>query len=314
MKCLHLLHMDLFGPVSPMSINHEKYTLVIIDENSRTDNGTKFRNSELERFCDEKGISQNFSSPYTSEQNGVAERKNKTLTEAARTIQYQANYDISYYITPHGRLLTKLTLDNHIPKVITPNNQNIPHIEDAEGHPDLINTKGTQEQKVQNEQINSQPTEETSGNNTKTLVLITKPSVPEVPQSQIIHHASTSSHPVPQDRWSRDQLFKLINIIGELTKGMLTRSMATKLTAASASECLYVDFLYKIEPKKVFEALKHPGWVDTMQEELNQFYRNKVWTLIPLPYGKIAIGSKWVFRNKMDELGTIVRNKGRLVA
>ncbi|GJY23197.1 retrovirus-related pol polyprotein from transposon TNT 1-94 [Tanacetum coccineum] len=99
-KCLHLLHMDLFRPVSPMSINHEKYTLVIVDEYSRmvenqnnvkvkqirTDNGTEFRNHELESFCDERGISHNFSSPYTPEQNGVAERKNKTLIEAARTM------------------------------------------------------------------------------------------------------------------------------------------------------------------------------------------------------------------------------------
>nr|GEY04393.1 hypothetical protein [Tanacetum cinerariifolium] len=66
--------------------------------------------------------------------------------------------------------------------------------------------------------------------------------------------------------------------IGEHTKGMLTRSMATKLTAASASKCLIANFLFEIEPKKVFEALKHLGWVDAMQEELNQFYRNKVST------------------------------------
>ncbi|GKF50794.1 retrovirus-related pol polyprotein from transposon TNT 1-94, partial [Tanacetum coccineum] len=52
----------------------------------RTDNGTEFRNHELESFCDEKGISQNFSSPYTPEQNGVAKRNNKTLIEAARTM------------------------------------------------------------------------------------------------------------------------------------------------------------------------------------------------------------------------------------
>ncbi|GJT33602.1 retrovirus-related pol polyprotein from transposon TNT 1-94 [Tanacetum coccineum] len=52
----------------------------------RTDNGTEFRNSKLESFCNEKGISQNFSSFYTPEQNGVAERKNRTLIEAARTM------------------------------------------------------------------------------------------------------------------------------------------------------------------------------------------------------------------------------------
>ncbi|GKD40019.1 retrovirus-related pol polyprotein from transposon TNT 1-94 [Tanacetum coccineum] len=70
---------------------------------------------------------------------------------------------------------------------------------------------------------------------------------------------------------------------------MLTRSMAAKFIAASASECLFADFLSEIEPKKVYEALKHLGWIDAMQEELNQFYINKVWTLVPLPYGKIAI-------------------------
>ncbi|GKE84806.1 retrovirus-related pol polyprotein from transposon TNT 1-94, partial [Tanacetum coccineum] len=55
------------------------------------------------------------------------------------------------------------------------------------------------------------------------------------------------------------------------------------------------DFLSKIEPKKVSEALKHPGWIDAMQEELNPFYRNKVWTRIPLPYGKIAIVDKSLY-------------------
>ncbi|GJZ36813.1 retrovirus-related pol polyprotein from transposon TNT 1-94, partial [Tanacetum coccineum] len=94
---------------------------------------------------------------------------------------------------------------------------------------------------------------------------------------------------------------------------MLTRSMAAKLVAASASECLFAEFLSEIEPKKVFEALRHPQWVDAMQEELNQFYRNKVWTLVPLPHRKIAIGSKWVFKNKKDELRTVTRNKARLV-
>ncbi|GKB78583.1 retrovirus-related pol polyprotein from transposon TNT 1-94 [Tanacetum coccineum] len=95
---------------------------------------------------------------------------------------------------------------------------------------------------------------------------------------------------------------------------MLTRSMAAKLTAASASECLFANFLSEIEPKKVFEALKHPVWVDAMQEELNQFYRNKVWTLVPPLYGKIAIGSKWVFKNKKDEHGIVIKNKARLIA
>nr|GEU96341.1 uncharacterized mitochondrial protein AtMg00810-like [Tanacetum cinerariifolium] len=79
----------------------------------------------------------------------------------------------------------------------------------------------------------------------------------------------------PQDRWSQDKHIKLVNIIGNPRAGMLTRAMAKQLSAASAHECLFVDFLSEKEPKKVSEALKHPGWVDAMQDELNQFARNK---------------------------------------
>ncbi|GKC26363.1 hypothetical protein Tco_1033657 [Tanacetum coccineum] len=81
---------------------------------------------------------------------------------------------------------------------------------------------------------------------------------------------------VPQDRWSQDKHIKLDNIIGNPGARMLTRAIAKQLSAASAHKCLFVDFLSKEEPKKVFEALNHPGWVDAMQDELNQFSRNKV--------------------------------------
>ena len=50
-----------------------------------------------------------------------------------------------------------------------------------------------------------------------------------------------------------------------------------------------------------------------MQEELNQFERNKVWKLVPKPKGKSFIGTKWVFKNKLDENGEVTRNKIRLV-
>ncbi|GJT79333.1 retrovirus-related pol polyprotein from transposon TNT 1-94 [Tanacetum coccineum] len=300
-KCLHLLHMDLFGPVSPMSINHEKYTIVIVDEYSRmvenqndvkfkqirTDNGTEFRNHELKSFCDEKGISQNFSSPYTPKQNGVAKRRKRTLIEAARTMLNDS--DVSYYIIPHGRSLTEITQENHVLKVIAPNEPKIPHTKDDEGPPDQFNTEGTHEQNVQNDQMIIQPTNVPSGNNTKVSRSITEPLVHDVTQSYITNQASISSYPVPQDKWSRNQHIELVNIIGDPGEGMLTKSMDVKLTSASASECLFADFLFEIEPKKVSEALKHPGWIDAMQEELNQFYRNKVWTLVHLLYGKTAI-------------------------
>ncbi|WKA07524.1 hypothetical protein VitviT2T_025341 [Vitis vinifera] len=50
-----------------------------------------------------------------------------------------------------------------------------------------------------------------------------------------------------------------------------------------------------------------------MQDELNQFERSEVWELVSRPSNQSVIGTRWVFRNKMDENGTIVRNKARLV-
>ncbi|GKF27577.1 retrovirus-related pol polyprotein from transposon TNT 1-94, partial [Tanacetum coccineum] len=90
----------------------------------------------------------------------------------------------------------------------------------------------------------------------------------------------------PQDRWSQDKHIELVNIIGNPRARMLTRAMAKQLSIASAHECLFVDFLSEEEPKKVSESLKHPGWVDAMQDKLNQFTRNKVWTLVPAPYAQ----------------------------
>ncbi|GKE38577.1 putative ribonuclease H-like domain-containing protein, partial [Tanacetum coccineum] len=78
--------------------------------------------------------------------------------------------------------------------------------------------------------------------------------------------------------------------------------------------CLFAYFLSQKEPKKVIQALADPSWVEAMQEELLQFRLQKVWTLVDLPNGKRAIGTKWVFRNKKDERGIVVRNKARLVA
>ena len=114
--------MDLFGPVAYISIGGNKYGFVIVDDFSRftwvfflqdksevqetfkkfarraqnefevkikrirSDNGSEFKNTSIEKFLDEEGIKHEFSAPYTPQQNGVVERKNRTLIEAARTM------------------------------------------------------------------------------------------------------------------------------------------------------------------------------------------------------------------------------------
>nr|XP_009785090.1 PREDICTED: uncharacterized protein LOC104233401 [Nicotiana sylvestris] len=75
-----------------------------------------------------------------------------------------------------------------------------------------------------------------------------------------------------------------------------------------------VALIFQIEPKKVDEALKDSHWINAMKEELDQFEKNKVWELVPKPQSSSIVGTKWVFRNKLDELGQVVRNKARLEA
>ncbi|XP_065622536.1 uncharacterized protein LOC136064563 [Quercus suber] len=70
----------------------------------------------------------------------------------------------------------------------------------------------------------------------------------------------------------------------------------------------------QVEPKKVDEALQDADWINSMHEKLHQFVWNDVWKLVPRPEGVNAIGTKWIFKNKSDEQGTVIRNKSRLVA
>ena len=69
-----------------------------------------------------------------------------------------------------------------------------------------------------------------------------------------------------------------------------------------------------IEPISIDEALLGDGWIVAMQEELNKFQRNDVWDLVVKPQHKNIIETKWIFRNKLNEQGEVVRNKARLVA
>ncbi|GJT70552.1 putative ribonuclease H-like domain-containing protein [Tanacetum coccineum] len=119
-------------------------------------------------------------------------------------------------------------------------------------------------------------------------------------------------------------------ILGDPQSAVQTRSKVTKSSRAYAfvsyiqkqrrnnhkdfQHCLFACFLSQNEPKKISEALEDESWVDAMQEELLQFKIQKVWILVDLPYGNKAIRTKWVYRNKKDERGVVVRNKARLVA
>ncbi|GKF94473.1 putative ribonuclease H-like domain-containing protein, partial [Tanacetum coccineum] len=93
-------------------------------------------------------------------------------------------------------------------------------------------------------------------------------------------------------------------ILGDPKSSVQTGSRVHQHSGAHALE----------EPKKISEALKDGSWVEAMQEELLQFRLQQVWILVDLPLRVKVIGTKWVYRNKQDKKGVVVRNKARLVA
>ena len=126
-KPLELIHIDLFGPSRTLSLGGKRYAFVLVDDflkftwvlfltnkndvfsefrkfckmvqnkkglsiiKIRTDHGGEFENEVFENFCEENGFQHNFSFPRTPQQNGVVERKNRTLQEMARTMLCENN-------------------------------------------------------------------------------------------------------------------------------------------------------------------------------------------------------------------------------
>jgi len=103
-------------------------------------------------------------------------------------------------------------------------------------------------------------------------------------------------------------------LLGTVDEGRRLRNRVIQPTSEVANQVSYNCYLAQTEPKKVDEALQDESWVSAMHNELHQFTRNDVWTLVPRPVEQNIIGTKWIFKNKTDEHGTVVRNKARLVA
>ncbi|GJU96971.1 retrovirus-related pol polyprotein from transposon TNT 1-94 [Tanacetum coccineum] len=303
-KCLHLLHMDLFGPVTPRSINHEKYTLVIVDEYSRY-TWVYFlkkkrcpvyihnHKDHLGKF-DEKAndgyllgyslVSKAFKVLYIRRQQ-TEETYHITFDESPDAIKFSKPSVDNLNIAENERYPPDEYLHPNEPSQrYQTNNNDVSFIEPYESHePIILETEVSSDQNDQTAQIdeilNDNLSEHFNHNNDEQIISEQLSSL-NVEDTSVQDTISIPNPPLPipsvltpapQDRWSQDKHIELVNIIGNLRARMLTRAMAKQLSAASAHECLFLDFLSKEEPKKIF-------------------------------------------RNKRDETGIVIKNKARLVA
>ncbi|GJZ27650.1 retrovirus-related pol polyprotein from transposon TNT 1-94 [Tanacetum coccineum] len=118
----------------------------------------------------------------------------------------------------------------------------------------------------------------------------------------MFHNASqtpefdTKNHPLEQ-------------VIGDPSKPVMTR----KRLQTNAEVCMYALTVSTIELKNIKEAMLDHSWIESMQDELNQYKRLDVWELFECHVGRIIIKVKWIWKNKNDAENTVIRNKSRLV-
>ena len=422
---LELLHMDLFGPVAYLSIGGSKYGLVIVDDFSRftwvfflqdksetqgtlkrflrraqnefelkvkkirSDNGSEFKNLQVEEFLEEEGIKHEFSAPYTPQQNGVVERKNRTLIDMARTMLGEFKTPECFWteaVNTACHAINRVYLHRLLKKtsyeLLTGNKPNVSYFRVFGSKCYILVKKGrnskfapkavegfllgydsnTKAYRVFNKssglvEVSSDVVfDETNGSPREQVVDLDDVDEEDVPTTAIRTMAigdvrpqeqkeqdqpssSTMVHPPTQDdeqvhqqeacdqggaqddhvmeeeaqpapptqvRAMIQRDHPVDQILGDISKGVTTRSRLVNF-------CEHYSFVSSIEPFRVEEALLDPDWVLAMQEELNNFKRNEVWTLVPRPKQNV-VGTKWVFRNKQDEHGVVTRNKARLVA
>ncbi|KAK2429638.1 putative mitochondrial protein [Trifolium repens] len=391
-KVLELLHMDLMGPMQVESLGGKRYVLVVVDDFSRytwvnfireksdafdvfkelciqiqrekgsnvvrirSDHGREFENSKFDDFCAAEGIKHEYSSPITPQQNGIVERKNRTIQESARVMLHAKNVPYHFWAEAmntacyvHNRVTLRKGTTSTLYELWKDRKPTVKHfhifgsecfiLADREPRRKLdpksekgfflgystnsrayrvYNTKTQVVMESVNVVVKDSSDKENEGVDQGTPVSVnaepddgasTPASMNEADERTIEEDNDESARPQATSKGPSVRVQKnhpLDLVIGNPEQGITTR----RTNDVVANSC----FVSLFEPKNVKEALTDEAWIEAMQEELNQFERSEVWDLVPRPEDVNVIGTKWVYKNKSDENGTVTRNKARLVA
>nr|GFA13588.1 retrovirus-related Pol polyprotein from transposon TNT 1-94 [Tanacetum cinerariifolium] len=272
----------------------------------RTDNRTEFVNQTMTAFYDRIGVFHQKTVPRNPQQNGVVERRNRTLIEAAQTMLiffeapmflwaeavatacYTKNRSLintRHHKTPYELVHNKKPDLTFFSLCLPPGVVAEPHfIEDHNVAPvdnnPFVNV------------FAPEPHSEASS-----LGDISSNESPYVPQT--LHHLN---------KWSKDH--PLDNVINNPSRPVSTR----KQLATDALWCLYSSVLSKIELKNFKSTIIEDCWFQAMQDEIYEFDRLQVWELVPQPDCVMIIALKWIYKVKLDEYDDVLKNKARLVA
>nr|GEV73997.1 retrovirus-related Pol polyprotein from transposon TNT 1-94 [Tanacetum cinerariifolium] len=346
---LYLLHMDLCGPMRIVSINGKKYILVIVDDYSRftyvkylrskdeapyftikflkmiqvrlktpvrrirIDNETRFVNKTLREYYEQVGISQETSVARSLQQNGVVERRNRTLIDAARKMLIYAK--ASLYLWAEAVATACYTQNRSIIRLRrgkTPYellhdkllDLSLFHVFGALCYPtnDSENLGKLQPKAdIDFDKLSAMASEQSSSG------LALHEMTPATISSGLMPNPHSSTPFVPPSRTDWNVLFQ--PLFDELfTPPPSVENPAPEVIAPIAEV---------VAPEPVVSTSTPFSTTvdqDAPSPKLNEFECLEVWELIPRPDKVIVITLKWIYKVKLDELGGILKNKARLVA
>ncbi|GJR87123.1 putative ribonuclease H-like domain-containing protein [Tanacetum coccineum] len=384
---LFMLHMDLFGPTFVSSLMNKKYCLVVTDDYSRftwvfflaskdetsgilksfiteienlvdkkvkiirCDNGTEFKNRVMSEFCEKKGIKREFSVARTPQQNGVAERRNRTLIEAARTMLADSKLPTTFWAEAVN---TACYVQNRV-LVVKPHNKTpyelfrgrtpaLSFMRPFGCHVTILNTLDYLG-KFDGKFLEDKPI--IAGDGPKWLFdidVLTKSMnyVPVIAGTNSNDFVGTkesigAGHSSKETRSSQDYILMPLWKNGSLFDSSSKNASNDKPQPSSdagkkndednanivsptvittrSNRSQNVSDVFSLGRSATLEASLADLLVMKLEmEELLQFKLQKVWIVVDLSKGKRAIGTKWIFRNKKDERGIVTRNKARLVS
>nr|GEU52922.1 retrovirus-related Pol polyprotein from transposon TNT 1-94 [Tanacetum cinerariifolium] len=328
---LNLLHIDLCGPMRVASINGKKYILVIVDDYSRytwtlflrskdetpevlkyflmiiqrnlqalvitvrTDRGTEFLNKTLNAFFKEEGIEHQISTARTPEQNGVVERQNRTLVEAARTMLSASQLPLFFWAEAiatacytQNRSIIISTHDKTPYHIINDRKPLIKHLHifgciwyitrDSENL-DKMKEKGDQ------------------------CILVGYST-----QSKGYHVYNKRTRMIVESIHIR---FDEIKEVSETSVANNTLGLSTSALSTPTNDHAKENTDNQAEEG---EHLQYDEFTNPFCAPTQDVAESSSHNIVDKPFGKMVIRLKWLWKNKTDEDQTVIRNKARLVA
>ena len=328
---LQLVHTDVGGPMKTPSLNGSKYYIAFIDDYSRmcwiyfmkfksevadifmkfkawvetqseskmqvirSDNGTEYTCEKFNKFCEDAGIEHQLTAPYTPQQNGVVERKNRTIMEMARCVLHDKGLPKKFWAEAAN---TAVFLPNRLPTKAV--QKKTPFEAWHTNKPKLINLKTfgclclSYIHQVKRDKLDkkAEPGIFVGYNLIAKAYRIYLPHHNKIIVSMDVKFMEFDSWSWKNDKIESQEVNE--DVDDEPVRGV--RSLSDIYQRCNVAI---------MEPAGYEEAATDKKWIDAMKEELNMIEKNQTWKLVDKPNHKKAIGIKWVYRTKLNPDGSI---------